>query len=112
MGSVSGCGGDCSGAGCDGLGMAHPLIANAPPRGFVPRLEHVDIFQQCQNADHDHDDLDDLFRAPVDRQHIDEIEDQDNDQERDQNADEYRHGSLAALTADRSPAQHPNTDGT
>src|SRR5687767_15734368 len=33
----------------------------------------------------------DLLRAAVDRQHVHQVEDQNNDQERDQNADENGH---------------------
>lgn len=50
--------------------------------------EHRQIFQQRNDADDDDDDLRDLFRAAVDRQAGDEIENQDDHQEGDQDADQ------------------------
>src|ERR1700722_14264867 len=60
-------------------------------KAATPVLEDREITQQGQDTDNDHDDAHDLFGAAVDRQHVDEIEDQDDDQKRDQNADEDRH---------------------
>src|ERR1700709_811984 len=57
---------------------------------FVPTsLKHRDVFQQRDHAEHDHDHPADLLGAAVERQHVDEIEDQDNDEKRDQYADEH-----------------------
>jgi hypothetical protein len=56
---------------------------------FVPPLKHRDVFQQRDHAEHDHDDAADLFGAAVERQQVDEIEDQDNDEKRDEYADEH-----------------------
>ena len=45
-------------------------------------LEDREIFQQRDHAENDHDHAHDLFGAAVDRQHIDEIEHQDDDKGR------------------------------
>jgi hypothetical protein len=55
-------------------------------------LENLDIFQQREHADDDDDDADDLFRAAVNRQHVDEIKNQNDDKKCNENADQQAHG--------------------
>jgi hypothetical protein len=50
--------------------------------------------QYRKNADDDDDDPHDLFHAAVERELVDEIEQQNDDQKDDQDADQKRHGSL------------------
>ena len=57
-------------------------------------LEHRQIFQQRDDADDDDDDLHDLLGAAVDRQHVDEIEHQDDHEKCDEHADENIHARL------------------
>ena len=45
--------------------------------------------QQRQHAENNDDDATDLFGATIERQHVDEIEDEDNDKKRDQCADKH-----------------------
>ena len=54
-------------------------------------LEHRKIFQQRNYADNDHDHAHDLFGAAVDRQHVDELEHQDDDKEGDDHTNEDVH---------------------
>jgi hypothetical protein len=54
------------------------------------RSEDREIFQQRNDADDDHDDLDDLLRPPIDRQTRNEIENKNDDQESYQYSDQYR----------------------
>ena len=64
------------------------------------RSRHPEVFQQRQDADDDDDDAHDLLGAAVDRQHVDEIENENDDEERDENADENgRDRSAAVLVA-------------
>jgi hypothetical protein len=63
-------------------------------RGFFHAwslLEYREIFQQRDDADDDDNDPRDLFGAAIERQHVDQIEDQNNNEKRDQNTDEYGH---------------------
>jgi hypothetical protein len=60
-------------------------------KAAMPILEDSEIAQQGQDADDDHDDANDLFGATVDRQHVDEIKNKNNDQKGDENADEDSH---------------------
>jgi hypothetical protein len=53
------------------------------------RLKHRDIFEQRDHPENDHDDAHDLLGAPVERQQIDQIKDQDNDQK--SNEYTYKH---------------------
>ncbi len=69
------------------------VVGNAlrlrPHQTVTPdRSEDREIFQQRQHADDDDDDAHDLFGAAVDRQHVDEIEHQNDDKKRNQNADQ------------------------
>jgi hypothetical protein len=52
-------------------------------------LEYGEIFQQRNDADDDHDNTRDLFGTAVERQHIDQIQNENNDKKRDQNTDEH-----------------------
>jgi hypothetical protein len=54
-------------------------------------LEDREVPQQRYYADNDDDNAHDLFGAAVDRQHVDEVEDENDDDECDQNADEDCH---------------------
>jgi hypothetical protein len=54
-------------------------------------LEYREIFQQRDDADDDDNDPRDLFGAAIERQHVDQIEDQNNNEKCDQNTDEYGH---------------------
>src|SRR5262245_719552 len=52
-------------------------------------LEHREILQQRDHANHDDDHLHNLLGAGVKRQHVDKIEHEDNDEESDEHADEH-----------------------
>src|SRR6185437_1227271 len=52
-------------------------------------LEHRDKFQKRDDAENDHDNAHDLLGAAIQRQHIYQIKDKDNNEERDQYA--YNH---------------------
>jgi hypothetical protein len=53
-------------------------------------LKYRDVFQQRNDAEDNDDDPRDLLGAAVERQQIDQIEDQNNDQKRDECADNHR----------------------
>src|SRR5271155_4157300 len=57
------------------------------------RLKYREVAQQRENADDDHDHAHDLLGAAVDRQHVDEIKDENDDDKGNQDADEHRHES-------------------
>jgi hypothetical protein len=59
----------------------HHLNLNEKNSGLA--LEDGKILQHRNYTDNDHDHANDLLRAPVDRQHVDEIEHEDDDKERD-----------------------------
>src|ERR1700759_4643255 len=82
---------------------------------MTARLEHRDVFQQREHAEDDDDDPADLLGAAVDRQHVDQIEDEDDDKECDKRADDKRHLSapfvspgLNALPALRFQGRNPD----
>jgi len=52
-------------------------------------LENRDVFQQRNHAEDDHYDARDLFGAAVDRQHVDQIENKNNDEKCDERADKH-----------------------
>jgi hypothetical protein len=60
-------------------------------------LEHCKILQQRNHAENDHYDANDLSGAAVERQHIDEIEYQNDDKERDEYANEDVHACSLSL---------------
>jgi hypothetical protein len=65
------------------------FLITAPSRAcHGTRSEDREIFQQRQNADDDDNHSHDLSRPAVDRQHVDQIEDENDDQERNENADQ------------------------
>ena len=51
-------------------------------------LENGEVFQQRDDANNDDDNLNDLTRPAVDRQALNQIEDQDDHQKGDQNTDQ------------------------
>src|SRR5690242_14518757 len=53
--------------------------------------EHGDIFQQREHAENDDDDPADLLGAAIDRQHVDQIKNENDDEKGDERADEKRH---------------------
>jgi len=57
-------------------------------KAAAPRLEHSEIFQQRNDAEHDDHHAHDLLGAAVHRQHVDQIKDEDDDDKGDQCADE------------------------
>src|SRR5262249_35039038 len=60
------------------------------------RLEDGQVFQHRDDADHDHDDARNVLRATVEGQHIDQIEDENDNQKRDQHTDQNVHTWLLA----------------
>jgi hypothetical protein len=54
-------------------------------------LEYREIFQQRDDADDDDNDPRDLFGAAIERQHVDQIEHQNNNEKCDQNTDKCGH---------------------
>ena len=62
-------------------------------RGFFAlrrvSLDHRDVFQQRDHADDDHDDARDLLGAAVERQQVDQIENENNDEKRDECTDKH-----------------------
>src|SRR5262249_54109638 len=62
------------------------------------------ISQKVDDADDDHDNADNLLGAPIERQQIDQIEDQDNDDERDQHVHQERHDPPRRRGLPGSPA--------
>jgi hypothetical protein len=55
-------------------------------------LKYRDISQQRNHAEDDHDNPRDLLGAPVERQQVDQIQNQNDDQKRDQYA--YKHPEI------------------
>jgi hypothetical protein len=51
--------------------------------------EHCDIFQQRDHAEDDHDDARDLLGATIDREQVDQIQNQNNDEKSNQRTDEH-----------------------
>src|SRR5882762_2167192 len=60
--------------------------AHAPSRNDVS--EHRDVLQKRDHAEHDDDDAADLLGAAVERQHVDEVEHENNDEKGDEYADQ------------------------
>jgi hypothetical protein len=56
----------------------------------LPTLKYRDVFQQRDDAENDDDDARNLLGAAIERQQIDQIEDQNNDQKRNERADNHR----------------------
>jgi hypothetical protein len=52
-------------------------------------LKHRDVFQQRDHAENDDDDPADLLGATVERQHVDEIENKDNDKKGNKYTDDH-----------------------
>jgi hypothetical protein len=72
------------------------------------RLEHRDVFQQGEHAEDDDDDAANLFGAAIDRQHVDEIEDEDNDKKCDEYADKHREPpKVLRRIINRALTRHP-----
>jgi hypothetical protein len=72
------------------------------------QLKHREILQQRYDADNDDDDARDLPGASVERQHVDEIENENNDKKRDENADQHRQPPvMIVLSADSKMRLHP-----
>src|SRR6478609_3988012 len=69
-------------------------------------LKHREIFQQRDDADDDDDDARDLLGAAVQRQHVDQIEHQNDDEKGDQDTDEYRHGGAPFACASLTGSMH------
>jgi hypothetical protein len=61
------------------------------------KWQHGKIFEQRNHPENDHDDANDLSGAPVEWQHIDEIEYQNDDKERDDYANEDVHACPLSL---------------
>src|SRR5450432_2173416 len=78
-------------------------------------LKYRDVFQQRDHAEDDHDDAANLLGAAVERQHVDEIEDEDNDEKRDEYADKHagplrRESAVSVLlTWQSAPGSGPGT---
>src|SRR6476660_9861309 len=66
------------------------LLADRQPWGTRSEPD-AEVFHQRQDPDDDDDDAHDLLGASVDRQHVDEIENENDDQEGNENADENGH---------------------
>jgi hypothetical protein len=58
-----------------------PILVRLDVPQPTNRLINREIFEQRQNAYDDNDDPDDLLRPPVNRQHIDQIKNKNNDKE-------------------------------
>src|ERR1700689_4523199 len=61
--------------------------------------EHRDIFQQRNHAEDDHHDACDLLGAAVERQQVDQVQDQNDDEKRDEYADQHLKIPLKPLDA-------------
>jgi hypothetical protein len=77
----------------------------------TPRLKHRDIFEQRDHAEDDYDDAHDLFGAPVDRQQVDQIENQNNDEKRNEYAYEHLKFPCYPVT-DKSCLTHQELAGS
>jgi hypothetical protein len=72
--------------------MKSPGVAGA---FFVwPPLNHVDVSQQRDHTEDDDNDTANLFGAAVNRQQVDEVENENNNEKRDEYAD--KHGGPSA----------------
>ncbi|MCZ7656484.1 MAG: hypothetical protein M5U07_00865 [Xanthobacteraceae bacterium] len=67
------------------------MLAQASIR--VPSTEKCSLESRLRTCDRFQHGDKELLRARVDRQHVDEIENQDDDEEGDQQADEERHAA-------------------
>jgi hypothetical protein len=73
-------------------------------------LEHRDKFQKRDDAENDHDNAHDLLGAAIQRQHIDQIKDKDNNEEGNQYADNHQcplRMSLGVAAAEQRKAATP-----
>jgi hypothetical protein len=61
------------------------------------RLKYRDIFQERDDAKHDDDDAADLLGAAIERQHVDQIKDENNDKKGDEYTDNHRLGPRERL---------------
>jgi len=82
--------------------VLHPVAMRWVVRSAVVaaarwRLEHREILEQRNHADDDHDRADDLSGAGVERQHVDEIEDQNDNKEGDDHANEDVHARYLSI---------------
>src|SRR3984957_2006807 len=76
-------------------------------KATAPRLEHREVFQQRDDAEHDDHRAHDLFGAAVHWQHVDQIKDEDDDHKGDQCADENVHGILRVKWYARKTSRAP-----
>ena len=63
--------------------------------GVRSASKHGKIPKQRKDTDNYNDGLDDLLGASIQRQPVDEVENQNDNQKSDQNADQYRHVARA-----------------
>jgi hypothetical protein len=61
-----------------------------------------EIAQERKDADDDDDDLDDLFHAAIERKHVDEIENENDDENSDEKVDKRRHASFSPFRVSAS----------
>jgi hypothetical protein len=81
-------------------------------RGRAPRkdgLEHRDVFQQRDYAEDNDDDARDLLGAAVERQQVDQIQDENDDEKRDEYA--HKHPENPPATPQREMNDLPTRDG-
>jgi hypothetical protein len=72
-------------------GKSTPLAAaNKSRSDSMAELEDRQVFQKGNDTDHDHHDLDDLAKAGLDGQALNQPEDEDHNKKRDQDANQYR----------------------
>jgi hypothetical protein len=71
-------------------GMTAPHGTTIVSRLYEAPLEHRDIFQERDDAEHDDDHAADLLGAAIERQHVDQIENEDNDKKGDEHTDKHR----------------------
>src|SRR5580704_5144685 len=81
-------------------------------KAAAPRLEHREVFQQRDDAQHDDHHAHDLLGAAVHRQHVDQIKDEDDDDKGDQCADENVHGILRVKFCARKTSRAPPIPAT
>src|SRR5437870_2548339 len=74
--------------------------------------EHRDVLQQRNHAEHDDDDAHDLFGTAVERQQVDQIENEDDDEEGDESADKHANSPIVEGHAVKFSLTHATLAGS
>jgi hypothetical protein len=73
-----------------------------PLEGRIKALKHRDVFQERNHAENDHDNARDLLGAAIERQHVDQIQNENDDEKCDEYT--YEHAKAPSREKRINPA--------